>query len=121
APSRDRGRSPPRPSETGLPRDGLRGKPGGRHAGGRPAAADLLTATPGAPRFCPWCGSPLGYRPHEHEPRIASLASAARARGAELPDLPEGIEDLPSGESFVGGCPRCRIVSHVVAHRAAEG
>jgi hypothetical protein len=70
------------------------------------------------PQFCPWCGTPLAYEEHEHEPRHATLAAEARARGAEVPALPERVRGLLAGSSFVAACPGCRTVSHVVAHRA---
>jgi hypothetical protein len=71
-----------------------------------------------APQFCPWCGSPIGYEEHEHEPRYELLAAEARARGQEPPALPERVRSILAGESFVGACPGCRTVSHVVGHRA---
>lgn len=73
------------------------------------------------PEFCPWCGTPIGYEPHEHEPRHEALAEQARARGSEPPPLPERVRDLLAGESFVGVCPGCRTISHVVGHRAQPG
>lgn len=71
-----------------------------------------------APQFCPFCGSPIGYEAHGHEPRFALLAEQARARGDEPPPLPERVREVLAGESFVGACPGCRTVSHVVGHRA---
>ena len=76
-----------------------------------------MAAAPERPQFCPWCGSPLPWEPHEHEPRYALLAEQARARGDEPPPLPERVERMLSGESYVGACPGCRVVSHVVGHR----
>jgi hypothetical protein len=70
------------------------------------------------PQFCPWCGTPIGYEPHEHEPRYEALAEQARARGAEPPPLPERVREMLAGESFVGVCPGCRTISHVVGHKA---
>jgi len=70
-----------------------------------------------APRFCPWCGTPVGFREHEHEPRYATLAEQARARGAEPPPLPERVQKALAGESYVGACSTCRTISHVVGHR----
>ncbi len=72
------------------------------------------------PQFCPWCGTPIGYEPHEHEPRYAALAEQARARGEQLPPLPERVRALLAGESFVGVCPGCRTASHVVGHRPQD-
>ena len=71
-----------------------------------------------APEFCPWCGTPIGYESHGHEPRYALLAEQARARGEELPPLPERVRELLAGDSFVGACPGCRTITHVVGHRA---
>ena len=68
------------------------------------------------PQFCPWCGSPTAYEPHEHEPRHELLAAQARARGAAPPELPERVRVVLAGSSFVGACPGCRTVSHVVGH-----
>jgi hypothetical protein len=70
-----------------------------------------------APQFCPWCGTPIGYEPHEHEPRFALLAEQARAEGRDPGSLPERVRRLLEGESYVGACPGCRILSHVVGHR----
>ena len=71
-----------------------------------------------APQFCPWCGTPIAYEEHEHEPRFESLAKEARAQGKQPPPLPPRVQELLAGESFAGACPGCRTVSHVVAHRA---
>lgn len=79
-----------------------------------------MTSAPPRPQFCPWCGSPIPFEPHGHEPRFKSLADQARARGTEPPPLPDRVEDLLAGESFVGACPGCRAVSHVVTHHAAS-
>jgi hypothetical protein len=70
------------------------------------------------PQFCPWCGSPVGYEEHEHEPRYAALEREARAEGREVPPLPERVRAVLEGESYVGPCPACRTVSHVVGHSA---
>ena len=70
-----------------------------------------------SPQFCPWCGSPLGFEPHEHEPRYAALAAEARARGDEPPELPARVRKVLAGEAFVAACPGCRTISHVVGHR----
>jgi hypothetical protein len=69
------------------------------------------------PQFCPWCGSPIAFEAHEHEPRFRIVAEQARARGAEPPPLPKRVRELLSGESYVGACPGCRTISHVVGHR----
>ncbi|HYZ18892.1 MAG TPA: hypothetical protein VE615_05070 [Gaiellaceae bacterium] len=63
------------------------------------------------PQFCPWCGSPIAYESHEHEPRIDLLAKQA---GAAPPDR---VRDVLAGESYVGVCQGCRTISHVVGHR----
>jgi hypothetical protein len=70
------------------------------------------------PQFCPWCGSPIAYEEHEHEPRHEHLAERARAAGRTPPQLPERVRQLLAGESYVGACAGCRMVSHVVGHRA---
>jgi hypothetical protein len=70
------------------------------------------------PQFCPWCGTPIGYEEHDHEPRYRVLAEQARRRGDEPPPLPERVRDVLAGDSFVGVCPGCRRVSHVVGHSA---
>ena len=72
----------------------------------------------GQPQFCPWCGSPIGYEAHEHEPRYVALSEQARIRGENPPPLPERVRDALAGESFVGACPGCRTISHVVGHHA---
>lgn len=77
-----------------------------------------MSADEPRPQFCPWCGSPLGFAEHEHEPRFELLAEQARARGEEPPPLPERVQELLAGRSFVGACPGCRTISHVVGHRA---
>ena len=74
--------------------------------------------TDATPQFCPWCGSPIGYEAHGHEPRFALLAEQARGRGEEPPPLPERVRALLTGESFVGVCPGCQTINHVVGHRA---
>ncbi|MBA2256971.1 MAG: hypothetical protein H0W05_07130 [Thermoleophilaceae bacterium] len=79
-----------------------------------------MTAAPQRPGFCPWCGSPIAYEEHEHEPRYESLAQQARSRGEEPPPLPERVRDVLAGESFAGACPGCRTVSHVVGHKAPQ-
>ena len=77
-----------------------------------------MTAAPDRPQFCPWCGSPIPYEEHGHEPRYQALTDQARARGEEPPPLPERVRDALEGESYAGACPACRIINHVVGHRA---
>ncbi len=72
------------------------------------------------PQFCPWCGSPIEYEEHEHEPRHEVLAERARTAGRTPPPLPARVQELLAGESFVGACRGCRTVSHIVGHRAPE-
>ncbi len=79
-----------------------------------------MTAGSPPPQFCPWCGSPIGYQEHEHEPRFELLAEQARARGDEPPPLPKRVRELLSGESYVAACPGCRTISHVVGHRPPD-
>jgi len=69
------------------------------------------------PQSCPWCGTPIGFEAHDHQPRYAVLAEQARARGEHPPPLPERVEEVLAGESHVGACPGCRTISHVVGHR----
>jgi hypothetical protein len=73
-----------------------------------------------APQFCPWCGTPIGYEEHEHEPRYETLAAEARSAGREPPPLPERVREMLAGESYAGVCPGCRRINHVVSHRAPE-
>jgi hypothetical protein len=75
-----------------------------------------VATAPKRPEFCPWCGSPLPFEGHEHEPRYEALAEQARARGQEPPPLPQRVQDMLSGDSYVGACPGCRTISHVVGH-----
>jgi hypothetical protein len=72
---------------------------------------------PQRPEFRPWCGSPVPFEEHEHEPRYEALAEQARARGEQPPPLPERVQRMLSGESYVAACPGCRMISHVVGHR----
>jgi hypothetical protein len=72
------------------------------------------------PQFCPWCGTPIAYEEHEHEPRYAALAAEARAEGRNPPPLPPRIAEALSGESFTGACPGCRRINQVVSHQASE-
>jgi hypothetical protein len=58
----------------------------------------------------------MGFSEHPHESRFSQLITEARAKGQE-PAIPSEIEDLMSGDSFVGGCQGCRVVSHVISHR----
>ena len=78
-----------------------------------------MATAPDGPQFCPWCGSPIAYEEHAHEPRYEALADKARARGTEPPPLPERVKDMLEGESYAGACPGCRTISHVVGHRQA--
>jgi hypothetical protein len=70
------------------------------------------------PQFCPFCGTPIGYEPHDHQPRYEALEQEARARGEDPPPLPTRVRQTLAGEAFTGVCPGCRVISHVVAHRA---
>jgi hypothetical protein len=79
-----------------------------------------VAAPPQSPQFCPWCGSPVAWEEHGHEPRYAMLADQARARGESPPPLPERVEQMLSGDSFVTACPGCRTISHVVGHRPPD-
>ena len=67
------------------------------------------------PQFCPWCGSPVAFEAHEHEPRYAELAAR---EGVDPSLLPERVRELLDGRAHVAACPGCRTVSHVVSHRA---
>lgn len=77
-----------------------------------------MSAAPPRPQFCPWCGSPLAYEPHEHQPRHATLAEEASEHGHEPPPLPERVEEVLSGDSYVGACHGCHTLSHVIGHHA---
>jgi len=72
------------------------------------------------PQFCPWCGTPIAFATHEHEPRHELLAEQARAEGNEPPPLPERVKEMLAGDSYVAACPGCRTISHVVGHRPPE-
>ena len=85
-----------------------------------PLSCSVVNAAPERPQFCPWCGTPLPYEGHEHEPRFETLADEARRRGEEPPPLPKRVEDILAGDSFVGACPGCRTVSHVIGHHAQD-
>ena len=69
------------------------------------------------PQFCPWCGSPMPFREHAHESPAERIITEAR-RAGETPSVPEKLEDLIFGTSFVGACHGCRNVSHVISHSA---
>ena len=84
----------------------------------RASSPDAMVGTPSQPQFCAWCGSPLAYAPHHHEPRVATLAEQARSEGKDPPPLSETVEELMSGDSYVGACPDCRVLSHVISHHA---
>ncbi len=79
-----------------------------------------MASAPEKPQFCPWCGTPVPFEAHEHEPRYATLAEQARERGETPPPLPKKVEEILSGESFVAACPGCRTVSHVIGHHASD-
>jgi hypothetical protein len=79
-----------------------------------------MAAPPSTPQFCPWCGTPVPYETDKHEPRYATLAEQARARGEEPPPLPKRVEKILSGDSHVTACPGCRTVSHVIGHHAPD-
>ncbi len=72
-----------------------------------------------APQFCPWCGTPIAYSEHQHEPRYQVLAEEAREHGVSPPPLPQAVEDMLAGDPYVGACPACRTLSHVIGHHAA--
>jgi hypothetical protein len=61
----------------------------------------------------------VSYEPHQHEPRHATIADEASARGEESP-LPEQVEEILSGDSHVGACHGCRTLSHVLGHHAQD-
>ena len=77
-----------------------------------------MSDAPAKPQFCPWCGAELAYEPHHHEARFETLAEQARARGEKPPPLPESVEELMRGETFVAACSGCRVLSHVIGHHA---
>jgi hypothetical protein len=79
-----------------------------------------VSTAPRVPQFCAWCGSPIPYEEHRHEPRYQMLAERARAEGSEPPRLPDRVEETLAGEAFLGACPGCKMVSHVVGHRPGE-
>ena len=69
------------------------------------------------PQFCPWCGTPIGWKRHEHEPRYALLAAQ---RGVDESLLPQRVRELLAGDSYVAACAGCRTISHVVGHQAPD-
>lgn len=79
-----------------------------------------MTGAPPQPQFCAWCGTPLAYEEHAHHSRVETLAEQARAGGEDPPPLPDRVEELLHGQSYVGACPGCRVLSHVIGHRAAH-
>ena len=77
-----------------------------------------MSDAPSTPQFCAWCGATVAYEAHHHEARFETLAAQARARGEKPPPLPENVEELMRGETFVAACPGCRVLSHVIGHHA---
>ena len=73
-----------------------------------------MASAPARPQFCAWCGTPIGYDEHEHEPRYEELARRERI---DVTLLPERVRELLTGESYVTACAGCRTISHVVGHR----
>lgn len=71
------------------------------------------------PRFCPWCGTEIGFEHHADESPFASLATDAKASDPELP-VPSRIVEMLTPECFVGPCPECRVLTHLVSDHAAE-
>ena len=59
----------------------------------------------------------MAYEPDQHEPRHATLADEASARGEESP-VPEQVEEILSGDPYVGACHNCRTLNHVIGHHA---
>jgi len=51
---------------------------------------------------------------------FATSPDEARARGEQPPPLPEAVEHMLAGDSYVGACPGCRTISHVIGHHAGE-
>ncbi|MGI8623758.1 MAG: hypothetical protein ACR2NB_09805 [Solirubrobacteraceae bacterium] len=47
------------------------------------------------------------------------LAEEAREHGVSPPPLPQAVEDMLAGDPYVGACPACRTLSHVIGHHAA--
>ena len=74
----------------------------------------------------------LAVRPHRSDPRGRSVLEhmvhqcvsednwfrTMLGIDVSAPPLPERVSEILAGESFVGACPGCRTVSHVVAHHA---
>ena len=77
-----------------------------------------MSDAPSTPQFCAWCGSPLAYEEHHHEAKFETLAKEARDKGEQPPPLPDNVEELMRGDSYVGACPGCRVLSHVISHHA---
>lgn len=71
-------------------------------------------ATIQAPQFCPWCGTPTGFRSDEHTPLFKSLADE---KGVEPPD---SMEHTLHTDAYVCACAGCRRISHVIAHPPAD-
>ncbi|MBW3609735.1 MAG: hypothetical protein KY463_15635 [Actinobacteria bacterium] len=46
------------------------------------------------------------------------MADEAQASGEDPPPLPESVEDVMRGDSYIGACPGCRVLSHVISHHA---
>ena len=77
-----------------------------------------MSDAPSTPQFCAWCGAPLIYEEHHHEAKFETLAKEARDKGEQPPPLPDNVEELMRGDSYVGACPGCRVLSHVISHHA---
>ncbi len=95
----------------------------GRLGSGATVAAASSTAmsdAPPHPQFCAWCGSSLAYEEHHHEARFETLAEQAQAAGEHPPPLPKRIEELMRGDSYIGACSQCRVLSHVISHHAQD-
>jgi hypothetical protein len=67
------------------------------------------------PQFCPWCGSPSGYR---REARMPLWERLAAEQGRQAPQV---LEETLHTEGYVTGCPGCRRVSHVIGHPPPTG
>jgi len=61
----------------------------------------------------------MAFSEHEHQSRFEQLLGEVRSEGKH-PSVPPRIADLLTGESFIGACQGCRIVAHVIGHRAAR-
>jgi hypothetical protein len=84
------------------------------------APTTAMSDAPPHPRFCAWCGSPLAYEEHHHEARFETLAEQAQAAGEHPPPLPKRVEELMRGDSYIGACSQCRVLSHVISHHAQD-